>query len=357
MSKLISIVIPVYNRINLVKEMINSIIQQTYTKWELLLIDDGSEEETINDLIKFTQKDNRIFLFQRDRLPKGAPTCRNIGLKNSNGEYIIFLDSDDLLSPIMLEQRVRFMEDNVDIDFGIFPSISFINKLGENNAWYKGVKICNDDLKFLIDSYLPFLVVTNIYRRKSLIDKNIYWDENLLSFQDAEFNIKNIIKGNLYRYSSNAYFDYYIRVIPQSNSISQSTKTPLHQQSHIYFIDNLYNTLPYDLKQKYKWAIRRRLTYIYIIMGSNNSISPSNFEKLKNIIIKNDRSFFFCFISSIKFFMFLQKIKIPKAAYWAFPYYFGYKAIIGRLLSHKSVKIANNIKFITIPHLTSENNE
>lgn len=347
MSKLVSIVIPVYNRINLVKEMINSIVLQTYTEWELLLIDDGSENETIDGLIELTQKDNRIYFYQRERLPKGAPTCRNIGLEKSKGEYIIFLDSDDLLSPIMLEQRVKFMEDNEDIDFGIFPSISFINELGENNAWYKGIKICNDDLKFLIDSYLPFLVVTNIYRRKSLIDKNIFWNENLLSFQDVEFNINNIIKGNLYKYSCNAYFDYYIRVIPQSNSISQSIKTSLHQNSHIYFIDNLYNILPQEYRQKYKWAIRRRIAYIYTtIVSVNSKIDPRNFENLKSIIHKYDCSFYSCFLNLTTLYDFFQKHKLPKISHLAFPYYFTYKAIIGKLLSHKTSKIVSNIKFI-----------
>ena len=346
MSKLVSIVIPVYNRINLVKEMINSIVLQTYTEWELLLIDDGSENETIDGLIELTQKDNRIYFYQRERLPKGAPTCRNIGLEKSKGEYIIFLDSDDLLSPIMLEQRVKFMEDNEDKDFGIFPSISFIKELGENNAWYKGVKICNDDLKFLIDSYLPFLVVTNIYRRKSLIDKNIFWNENLLSFQDVEFNINNIIKRNLYKYSCNAYFDYYIRVIPQSNSISQSIKTSLHQNSHIYFIDNLYNILPHEIKQKYKWAIRRRIAYIYTTINANNKIDPCNFEKLKSIVLKNDKLFYPYFITSAKIYNFLHKIKMPKAGHLTFPYYFIYQTVIGRFLSYNATKKAKDIKFI-----------
>ena len=164
-----------------------------------------------------------------------------------------------------------------------------------------------------------------------LIDKNIFWNENLLSFQDVEFNINNIIKGNLYKYSCNAYFDYYIRVIPQSNSISQSIKTSLHQNSHIYFIDNLYNILPHEIKQKYKWAIRRRIAYIYTTINANNKIDPCNFEKLKSIVLKNDKLFYPYFITSAKIYNFLHKIKMPKAGHLTFPYYFIYQTVIGRL--------------------------
>ena len=75
----VSVVIPVYNVINYLATTINSIICQTYTNWELLLVDDGSTDGSLEVSRAFCKEDERIHLFERDRPPKGAPTCRNIG--------------------------------------------------------------------------------------------------------------------------------------------------------------------------------------------------------------------------------------------------------------------------------------
>ena len=125
---MISIVIPVFNQPEYVRSMIDSIINQSYKDWELLLIDDGSDEATISILKEFAVVDDRISLFQRPKYaPKGAQTCRNIGLSKAKGEYIIFYDSDDILYQDALQQRIKFMQDNLDIDFAVFPFSAFSN--------------------------------------------------------------------------------------------------------------------------------------------------------------------------------------------------------------------------------------
>jgi len=338
-SPLVSIIIPVFNRKDLVKEMIDSIINQTYSNWELLLIDDGSESDTLDLLSKYVEIDKRIHLYRRERIPKGAPTCRNIGLINSKGNYIVFLDSDDLLPSITLQQRVDFMMANNNIDFGIFPAISFNKKIGEYDAWCRGIKIGNNDLPLLIDSYLPFLVVTNIYKKESLINKNIYWDEKLASLQDADFNIQNILKGNKYQYAQDAFIDYYIRIIPQSNSISQNIYKSSHVNSHLYFIKKIYNSLNKKQVNKYRWAIRRRIIYIYSLLGFNNIPGRDN---LKKIIHKYDNKFYYLFICSINIYNFLRTISCPKSNILAFPYFYIYMYFENIFINRKTKNIIKN---------------
>ena len=92
----LSVIIPCYNNGPLLSEMINCILRQTYDDWELIVVDDGSTDDTPAIVGNFAANDSRIRLVQRDREPKGSATCRNIGFDHSRGRYIKHLDADDL---------------------------------------------------------------------------------------------------------------------------------------------------------------------------------------------------------------------------------------------------------------------
>ena len=79
-SVMLSVIIPSFNHADLTVLMIESIRNNEFTDWELLVVDDGSDDSNFYRLKQFEQFDDRIRIIQRDRLPKGAPTCRNIGL-------------------------------------------------------------------------------------------------------------------------------------------------------------------------------------------------------------------------------------------------------------------------------------
>jgi len=105
-SSLVSVIIPAYNRADLVEETLDSILNQTYTNWECILVDDGSTDGTIQLLKEYALKDPRFIVLSRDDdRKKGANACRNIGLENAKGDYIIFFDSDDLMTPHHIESN------------------------------------------------------------------------------------------------------------------------------------------------------------------------------------------------------------------------------------------------------------
>lgn len=113
----ISIIIPSFNRENVISETIESVRTQTFQDWECLVVDDGSTDNT-NEIVKsYVAQDPRISLHFRpeDRL-KGACACRNIGFELSRGEYVKFLDSDDLLMPECLEIQFGIMNKNQNIN-------------------------------------------------------------------------------------------------------------------------------------------------------------------------------------------------------------------------------------------------
>ena len=111
MDNLVSIITPIYNSEKYITETIESIQAQTYTNWELLITDDCSTDQSI-DIIKSHQKnDNRIRLFLLDK-NQGAGVARNNSIKEANGRYIAFCDSDDLWKQDKLAKQIKFMKEN-----------------------------------------------------------------------------------------------------------------------------------------------------------------------------------------------------------------------------------------------------
>jgi glycosyltransferase involved in cell wall biosynthesis len=111
----VSIIIPTYNRADLLPRAVQSVINQTYKDWELLIVDDGSADNTKEVVEKFAKKDPRIKYFYEEN--KGQGAARNLGIKNAQGEYIAFLDSDDEWLSEKLEKQINFLESHRKYEF------------------------------------------------------------------------------------------------------------------------------------------------------------------------------------------------------------------------------------------------
>lgn len=109
MGDLVSIVMPSYNAEKFVSETIESVLRQTYTNWELIIVDDCSKDNTAEVVANF--QDARI-RFMRNEKNSGAAVSRNRALREAKGRWIAFLDSDDLWEPEKLEKQIAFMETN-----------------------------------------------------------------------------------------------------------------------------------------------------------------------------------------------------------------------------------------------------
>lgn len=120
-NPVISVITPVYNRAEIIRKTADSVCAQTFQNWELLIVDDGSSDNIDEVIRSHYEHDQRIRFLKRDRLPKGASTCRNIGAEKAEGEYLLFLDSDDLLEPFCLEQRIELMLKYPELDLAVFP--------------------------------------------------------------------------------------------------------------------------------------------------------------------------------------------------------------------------------------------
>ena len=109
MDELTSIVMPSYNTANYISDSIRSVLAQTYTNWELIIVDDCSTDNSVEIIKSF--KDPRIRLLQNEK-NSGAAISRNYALREAKGKWVAFLDSDDLWNPEKLEKQIHFMDEN-----------------------------------------------------------------------------------------------------------------------------------------------------------------------------------------------------------------------------------------------------
>ena len=112
---MVSIILCTYNRANLLPNAIRSVLKQIYHDWELIIIDDGSSDNTYDVMKHFLQQDTRIIYFFQQN--KGLANARNRGLAIAQGEFICFVDSDDELALTHLEQRVNYLQKHSSVDF------------------------------------------------------------------------------------------------------------------------------------------------------------------------------------------------------------------------------------------------
>lgn len=110
----VSIILPTFNRSGLLSNAIRSVINQSYKNWELLVIDDGSKDDTFNVINNFLVKSEKIRYIKHTN--RGVALSMNAGLKIASGKYVTFLGSDDCYKEVHLEKRINFMEENPNID-------------------------------------------------------------------------------------------------------------------------------------------------------------------------------------------------------------------------------------------------
>lgn len=215
----VSIVVPLFNRKDFIKETVESVEAQTYTNWELIIVDDGSTDGGI-EFVQHYFRDDRIYVKKRTASTGGANVCRNEGIKYASGEYIIFLDSDDLLAVQCLEQRVRSMERHPQLDFMVFPMLIFNELVGDRNILWNVVRE-EDDLSRFLRLDAVWQTTGPIYRKSSLVKFGHCFDDSLPFWQDYDFHVRYLIKQPAYIKVLNVEPDAYCRR-HDKGSISQN---------------------------------------------------------------------------------------------------------------------------------------
>lgn len=183
MEKLISIIIPCYNTASLVSETLDSVLAQTYSNIEVILVNDGSSDNLEEVLSPFLKEHNNFKYFSQEN--KGLSGARNSGIKLANGEYLLCLDADDLIAPTYIQKCVAVLDSRPEV------------KLVYSRAKFFGA--VEGDWDFPPYSFKTLLMVNLIYAsaimRKSDFDKCGPYDERLGFYEDWNLWINMLKDG------------------------------------------------------------------------------------------------------------------------------------------------------------------
>lgn len=241
----LSAVIPCYNAGGYISAMIGCFLRQTLKEWELIIVDDGSTDNSLKVIRDHQNKDARIKSYQRDREPKGSQTCRNIGLSKAKGEYIVIFDADDLISDTCLKSRVDFMDANPEIDYASFPAKKFKDEndlplYKENDKAVYGVGTDDIDLlSRLLTTKYPFTVWANIYKRESIKEIRYIEAFGSSSYEDFDFMVSCVVSGLRHKFSGIREIDYYYRVGHGNSMCSKFASTPYCKATNGIFSQKL----------------------------------------------------------------------------------------------------------------------
>lgn len=175
----VSIITPTYNSSKYIEETITSVINQTYDNWEMIIVDDCSNDDTCKIIEDISKKDERIKLIKlKENL--GAANARNVALRNSNGYFIAYLDADDLWSPSKLKKQISFMK-NKQCGFSC-SSYDVIDSEGKSLDKKVIMKEVVDYKGFLINNLLQ---TVGIMVDLNIVDKKYLEMPNMKRRQDA----------------------------------------------------------------------------------------------------------------------------------------------------------------------------
>lgn len=289
MNALVTIIIPTYNRVHLIGETLNSVLAQTYINWECILIDDESNDNTSEVIAQYAVNDSRFHYYKRPpNTLKGANACRNYGIEKSKGDYIIFLDSDDLLLINCLEKRIEAFNTYPEYDMLIFSMGHFINY---NNCYIDESRRIFDGnntetiLEFIFGYKLPWNITRPIYKKQSVFNSNLKFNENIQNFQDDEFHI-NLLSKVAPKYKVIDLTDCFYRV--DSKSLNKY-ETKIGQQNIIDSLFDYYTSVFNALSEKQKKELKKKTIIKLFNQIQFHLLPKSNINILNRTLILFDR--------------------------------------------------------------------
>ncbi len=182
----ISIIVPIYNSEKYLEECIESIVNQSYKNLEIILVDDGSTDNSFDICLNYTNTDNRVKYYKKENT--GVSSTRNFGINVSTGSFIMFVDSDDILKKNCVESLANIIDDADMASCGI--SLFFPDR-AVDCCNPKDIKISLTDINELYldleDNYFFNAVYAKLYRASIIKRKDIKYDERYSIYEDRDF--------------------------------------------------------------------------------------------------------------------------------------------------------------------------
>lgn len=240
---LVSILIPNYNKAPYLRETLDSVLAQTYTHWECIIVDDHSTDDSWGILEEYAEKDLRFKIYRRpDYLPKGGNSCRNFAFDRSKGDLILYLDSDDVLADFCLEQRINALNNFQGLDFCAFSTALFQKDVSDAKYYWNVDDPNESDLSRFLRMDALWQTSGPVYSRE-FVKRLGGFNPKTSFWQDYEVHLKALILSNNYQKCFDLPPDVFIR---EGDKSSLSRSTPFTSdlnilQTRIQFLEETYS--------------------------------------------------------------------------------------------------------------------
>lgn len=294
MNSLVSIIIPTYNRAHLISETLDSILEQTYTNWECIVVDDGSIDNTAAVLAQYIEKDNRFQYYQRpENRKKGANTCRNYGFELSKGDYIKWFDSDDIMLFACLEKQIISIGNNADVSVCKLLYYDFEKGIGIRESKMYSNNLIED---YLIGN-IAFYVSGPLWKQSFLMKQEQLFDDEISNLDDWDFNLRMLYEDPIITYLNEPLVQYRVHEMSLSGEVNKLNFQEVQSEfkairKHLFLIKQNKKANPQVLKRYLK---KRHQFILRAALIENNQYK---FYYLKQLLLLE-----------LQFFQFLEVIK------------------------------------------------
>lgn len=202
MSDLITVIIPIYNVGTYVEATIKSLLAQSYKNIEIILVDDGSTDDSGGVCDKYAERDKRIKVIHKAN--GGVSSARNVGLEEAKGEYVAFVDGDDIVSADYIKSLYEMLKENdVDMSVQVYYNMFSAKKEKSVTENIDRVMSANEFMEFEILGCRDTSVYVKLYRLEIIQSYNIRFDENITNLEDMLFLFQYLSKCNRVFYDTN----------------------------------------------------------------------------------------------------------------------------------------------------------
>ena len=233
----ISVIIPVYNAGNYIVDTLNSVLQQTLKDIEVIVVNDGSNDQSLAECYRLQEIDKRIIIINQDN--QGVSKARNVGKQNATGDYIIFIDADDELDCRMLE-ILYTQARKTDSDI----SVCGVDRIFEKKQEEKKKYHCNYE-EITVDQAIEWLLLgqkiesgawNKLFKASTIED--VHFEEGKKINEDKYFVFRSLLKSKKIVYCAEKLYYYYCR----ENSVTNQSFSERWFDS-LYFADRIYEEL------------------------------------------------------------------------------------------------------------------
>lgn len=279
----ISIIISSYNSEKTILETLESVAQQTYSNWECIIVDDGSTDNTTLIINDFILNKSQFTLIANNKNTGKQPLVLNQGIKLSKYDYILILDSDDLLKSTCLENRIEKMD--IDSDMNIFPNTilfkNIVGDMGKNKLIYNH-KSPNYLRDFIIHKLPTAWQVTNVLWKKESLNKIGDFNENMIRIVDVELSCRALIYDLKISVFPNEAADFFYRIT--SNLIDEKGKRMRFYKASTVFIKEISKFTNVHRKDKNNLVKEYLIKFYFSVLSTTLTSKEFNRSHLKDFV-------------------------------------------------------------------------